>query len=160
MFTLNLQIGMDQDCPYWFTETDSKAFCDYIFFEHAWHAGNSPDIVGMLKEHYGLDLDPLLKVSSADFTLEDWLTEGIGDEDQWRSEMETNRAAWQPPDALIGCLQTFLLALDKNSVVFSELDISESYFVQGYFKHDLTDLLRMVEWAKSNEARQIRLVMW
>ncbi|MCS6842482.1 MAG: hypothetical protein NZ701_17085 [Roseiflexus sp.] len=159
MFTLHLETDMGQPCPYWFTETDSKLFCNYMFFEHLWQTGNDPDVVGALKEHLGLDVEPLLKVASEDLSLEDWMAEGYGDEGEWRTQMEINKAAWQSPQELASCLQEFIQALDNSPNVFSRLGVSESYFVEGYFKQDLVDLLRMVAWALDNGAGYVRLSM-
>jgi len=113
----------------------------------------------MLKEHFGLDISPLLKVASEDLSLEDWLAEGYGDEAEWRKQMEINQAAWQPPQALIQSLRAFLQALDSEPDVFEKLGISDAYFVEGYFKQDLIDLLRMAEWAQNAGARRVRFVM-
>ena len=159
MFTLHLETDTGQPCPYWFTKTDSKIFCTYVFFEHLWEVGNDPDVVGMLKEHFDLDIEPLLKVASEDMSLEDWLAEGYGDEAEWRKQMEMNRAAWQSPQELIQCLEAFIQALDNSPDVFSRLGVSEPYFVKGYFKQDLIDLLRMAEWARDSGARYVRLSM-
>jgi len=159
MFILSMETDLDQQCPFWFTKTDSKQFCNYAYFEHLWQTGNDPDVIGMLKEHFGLDLDPILKVSSEDMSLEDWLMEGFGDEAEWRRQMEINQAAWQPPQTLITSLRAFLNALDSEPDVFDKLNISEPYFVKGAFKQDLRDLLRMAEWAQEAGARRVRLVL-
>ncbi|NPA06834.1 MAG: hypothetical protein GXO54_05450 [Chloroflexi bacterium] len=159
MFTLHLETDIHQQCPFWFTKTDSKLLCNYLFFEHLWQTGNDPDVIGMLKEHFGLDISPLLKVASEDLSLEDWLAEGYGDEAEWRKQMEINQAAWQPPQALIQSLRAFLQALDSEPDVFEKLGISDAYFVEGYFKQDLIDLLRMAEWAQNAGARRVRFVM-
>uniref|UniRef100_A0A7C1JYE6 Uncharacterized protein n=1 Tax=Caldilinea aerophila TaxID=133453 RepID=A0A7C1JYE6_9CHLR len=163
MFILGLILGLETDtgqqCPYWFTKTDSKLFCNYMFFEHLWQTGNDPDVVGMLKEHFGLDVEPMLKVASEDLSLEDWLAEGYGDEVGWRKQMEVNKAAWQSPQELVQCLQAFIQALDNSPDVFRRLGVSERYFVEGYFKQDLVDLLSMVEWARNIGVRQVRLSM-
>jgi len=159
MFTLHLETDTGQPCPYWFTETDSKLLCNYVFFEHLWQTGNDPDVIGMLKEHFGLDVEPMLKVASEDLRLEDWLAEGYGDEVEWHKQMEMNRAAWQFPQELVQCLQAFIQALDNSPDVFSRLGDSESYFLEGYFKQDLVDLLRMVEWARDSGVRYVRLSM-
>ncbi len=59
MFTLHLETDVEQACSFWFTETDSKLFCNYVFFEHLWQTGNDPDVVGMLAERFNLELEPL-----------------------------------------------------------------------------------------------------
>ncbi len=128
MFILHLETDTGQQCPYWFTDTDSKLFCNYMFFEHLWQTGNDPDVVGTLKEHFGLDVEPLLKVASEDLSLEDWMAEGYGDEEEWRTQMEINKAAWQFPQEIALCLQEFIQALDNSPDVFSRLGVSESYF--------------------------------
>ena len=159
MFTLHLETDKNQHCPFWFTKTDSKFFCNYVFFEHLWQAGNDPDVIGMLREYFDLDVEPILKVASEDLSLDDWLAEGYGDEVEWRKQMETNQAAWQPPQELLRCVQAFLQALDSDPDVFSKLGISEPYFVKGYFRQDLVDLLRMAEWAQNTGAKRVRLVL-
>lgn len=159
MFTLHLETDTGQQFPYWFSKTDSKLFCNYVFFEHLWQSGNDPDVVGMLKEHFGLDVDPLLKVAPEDSSLEDWLAEDYGDEVEWRKQVEVNKAAWQSPQSLVQCLQVFIQALDNSSDDFPGLGVSEPYFVEGYFKQDLVDLLRMVESARDIGVRQVRLSM-
>jgi hypothetical protein len=155
MFTLHLEADTDQECPYWFTETDSKLFCNYVFFEHLWQTGNDPDIVGMLKEHFDLDIESILKVGSEELRLEDWLAGGYGDEEEWRQ----NQATWQSPQELVQCLQTFINALNDSPDVFVKLGVSKPYFVKGYFKQDLMDLLRMGEWTQDADCIQVRLVM-
>ncbi|GAP62347.1 hypothetical protein ARMA_0770 [Ardenticatena maritima] len=98
-------------------------------------------------------------MASEDISLEDWLAEGHGDEVEWRKQMEMNRAAWQSPQELIQYLQTFIQALDNSPDVFFRLGVSKPYFVKGFFKQDLVDLLRVVEWARDSGVRYVRLSM-
>jgi len=159
MFTLHLETDINQECPYWFTKTDSKLFCNYVFFEHLWQTGNDPDIIGMLKEHFGLAIEPILKVASEEMSLEDWLAAGYEDETEWHKQMEANQAARQSPQELVQCLQTFIDVLDNSPDIFVKLDVSEPYFVEGYFKQDLSDLLRMSQWARDTGCKKIHLAM-
>jgi hypothetical protein len=37
--------------------------------------------------------------------------------------------------------------------------VTDAYFVQGYFRQDLLDLLAMAEWARGKGAKSMRLVI-
>ncbi len=162
MLTLSFETDLGHAPPFWFRATDSKDLCLHII-EHKWEPGVEPDVLGQLRDRFGLDLTPLLKVGTQvpdDLTLEEWLEEGWGeDEKEWRETMAINREAWQPPEALIGCLTALLQALDREPDVFETLGVEVSYFRDGFFRQDLEDLLRMARWAQEAGAKKVRLVM-
>jgi len=161
MFALYFETNVEESCPFWFTKTDSKLFCNYVVWEHLWHTGNDPDVIGMLKDYFNLDIEAILKIASGEFELEEWLVGGYSDSDEasWREQMAANQAAWQSPESLAHCLDEFLQSLKREPDVYSKLSVLEPYFVNGYFEQDLKDLRRMVSWAQSAGASQVRLVM-
>jgi hypothetical protein len=85
-------------------------------------------------------------------------------------------AAWQPVGELIACLHDFLHMLDnfpgihpfsmveamrqQVATCYSRDDtVDDDYFRGGTFQADLSDLLRMAEWARQQGTGQVRLVM-
>jgi hypothetical protein len=120
------------------------------------------DVIGMLEQEFLVSLAPLQRVGSqfARLSLEDWIEEGLGnDPEDWLKEEQREQEAWQPPEMLANCLQALIAKLHNNPDVFSDLAVTDAYFIQGYFRQDLLDLLAMVEWATGHGAESMRLVI-
>lgn len=149
-----LYISVDHGlrCPFWFTKSDSKALVSYIA-ELESRAGAVPNSLGKLVEHFDLDIQPLLKIAGQEFTIEEL---GIS-EAEFQEYQESNQAAWQSPQELIDCLQAFIQKIDDEPEVFSRLQITDDYFLRGFFIQDLLDLIHMAEWAKDNGAAKLKL---
>lgn len=163
MITLGIEVDNRKKCPFWFSKTDSKILCNYVLFEYLWDVGNYPNVIGMLEKSLHLDLAPLRKVAVPEMPLEEKLADAGNNEEKrkkaikdWKKEKASNEAAWQPPQKLTECIQKFLNALDNNPNIFKKLKVTDSYFTEGVFKQDLTDLLHMAKWAKEN-AKKMRL---
>ena len=163
-FTISMEVESGKECPYWFTRTDSKSFARWLLEGHIWR-NEGPDLIGKLGEHLNLDLEAIQKVASEGYSLEDYLAWAGDDEwrrkqaeEDWRRDVQRNKEAWQSPDRLIECLQAFIQALDSHPNICSELGIEQPYFVDGFFRQDLTDLIQMACWAKESGEQKLRLV--
>ena len=162
-FTLSLEVDSGEECPYWFTKTDSKSFCHHLLECYIWR-NDGPDSIGKLAQRLNLDLESLQKVAGEEYSLEEYISWARDDEEkqraeeEWYKDMERNKAAWQPPEGLAVCLSNFIQALDGQPNVFTELEITDTYFVDGYLRQDLADLLKMAQWAKQTGEKRVRLV--
>lgn len=149
-----LYMGFDNgsSCPFWFTKSDSKALVWYIV-EVENGPGAFPDTIGKLADQFGVNIKPLLKIGGQDFSIEEF----GGNETAFKQYQKSNKAAWQKPQDLIDCLQTFVNKLDNEPDIFAKLKVEDDYFLSETFKQDLIDLIHMAEWAKENEVKKIRL---
>ena len=149
---MSMELDKDLNQPSWFSEWYCQALFEYIY-EFTSHAGAVPNTLGKLVKHFGIKINPLLKVAGQDLSLEEY----GNNQEIFEKERKYNKSCWQSPQKLINCLRDLVDKVDNEPDVFSKLEIQDDYFSQGYFKNELLDLIRMAEWAKENDVKKIRL---
>jgi hypothetical protein len=147
-----MEFDKDLEKPSWLSGWYCQVLFEYIY-EFDCHAGAVPDVLGKLVKHFRVKIDPLLKVAGQDFSIEEY----GGNKELFEKVRKANQSCWQRPQKLIDCLRVFVDKIDNEPSVFSQLEIQDEYFLQGYFKNELLDLIRMAEWAKENGVKKIRL---
>ena len=149
---MSMNIDKDINQPSWFSRWYCQILFEYIY-EFSCHAGAVPNNLGKLVKHFDIKINPLLKVAGQEFSIEEY----GNDKEKFEKARKYNISCWQNPQKLIDCLKGFVDKIDYEPDVFSRLEIQDDYFLQGYFKKELLDLIRMAEWAKENNVRKIRL---
>ncbi len=167
-------------CPLGFSASDSKMLADILVLDQ---------LRDRIATALAVDLSPLGCVAGQERDLEDFLESQDDDpesraeaERQWRESAAADEAAWQRPEGLRACLRRLLAALDSpgglaslpaslreppppGSVAFPAPTLSETfglpeeYFAAGAFRSDVSDLLRMVEWAIEQRAPRVRITV-
>ena len=113
------------------------------------------DVIGSVGEHFNIDLTPLERVFAPNHD---------GSETAWE-------ATAQPPGELADCLRNLAQVLTDDPSAFAGMELAPSesyltpeqlqrnrdYFLKGEFLRDLTDLLRMAEWAEESGEERVRL---
>ncbi len=160
---ITLKIGTDvgKECPFWFSQTDSKQLCRQLTVEIYDKSG---DLHRFLM-HLGLNLEPLKKISGEEYTLEMWMELNLpyfeGDKEKqrqgWYEHKKEIEAGYQDPSKLIAALNPVIEALQKHRRIFNELKIIDWYFTEGFFQQDLIDLKGMLEWAEKENVKRVRL---
>ena len=150
ILTLNFDKKIAQ--PDWIAGWYTQVLFEYIY-EAGSGGGSVPNTIGDLANHFGIKIQPLLKLGGQDFSLEEY----GGNKKLFEEVKKHNQACWQAPQKLIDCLKIFVEKIDENPEAFLQLDIKDNYFLQGEFKKDLLDLIHMAEWAKENGIRKVRL---
>jgi hypothetical protein len=149
---LTLRFDQKIGLPDWMAGWYTQVLFKYIY-EAQGGAGVVPNTIGDLVNHFGIDIQPLLKLGGQDFSLEEY----GGNKELFERVKKHNQACWQAPQKLIDCLKVFVEKIDENPEVLFQLDVKDNYFLQGEFKKDLVELIRMAEWAKEHGVKKVRL---
>lgn len=155
---LSVQTSTGEHCPLWFTHTDSRSIRRHLI-EVQYHTQSNA--VMQLLEHFNLNLAPYATIGEVPEPLEQYL---VRTEDRserrvqiWKDHCAEMEATLHPPQEFIDAYTPLVKMLDSNPDVFAELGITDTYFVEGYFRYDLADLLHMFEWAVEHNIPVVRL---
>jgi hypothetical protein len=158
-----VEVESGSSCPFRFSSTDSKSLVRWLAEGHSWRI-ELPDHIGSIAEKLSIDISTLDIVGTEEYTLEEYIS-WAGDDPleqerarkAWDRDHARNINAWQSPFDMSGQLASFLSALGQNPSVYTDLGIETPYFVNGYFRQDLEDLLVMANWAKDNDEKRVCL---
>jgi hypothetical protein len=150
---LTVEFDRELEQPYWISSWYSQVLPMYLM-EVELGAGALPDCIGDLIRHFEINIDPLLNSCGHEFAREELPSDEIFARYQAQRE-----AAWQPPQVLIDCTRGFVEKIESDPEVFSRLDITDKYFVGGGFIRELTDLIRIAEWAKEQGVQKLRMLV-
>jgi hypothetical protein len=148
---LGVRISTGSDVPFWFTRTDSKNFLYHLL---------STKNVDKIARYFALDITRLHAIAEREEeTLESFLSRDPTEarRQYWMKIHEQNEAAWQAPRNLMTLLARLLEALNTNPNVYTHLQLTDDYFIQGFFQQDIQDLYRMMQWAEQEQIEQVRL---
>lgn len=149
---LTLNFDKKIDGPDWYSGWYTQTLFDYIYAAQS-GAGIVRDTLRDLAKYFKIKIQPLLKMGGADLSLEEY----GGNKELYEKGKKYNQSCWQNPQKLIDCLKVFVEKIDNNPEVFSQLNVKDEYFLQGDFKKDLMDIIRILEFAKENGIKKVRL---
>jgi hypothetical protein len=148
--------------PFWFTRTDGKQLWGFIVDHHSYSDGP----LHILLDNLGLHMNPFWTYSGEEYSRDVWMSLNLpSNEDEesqekaWHEHIAQIESSYQSPETLIECIQPILKAIDKEPDIFKDLNINESYFTKGYFKQDLIDLKKILDWTIENGHSLIRLAV-
>jgi hypothetical protein len=149
------EVESGKECPYVFT-TPARSLFEFVM-EYQIGVGNFPNELKKIENYFHLNILPIIKMGPPEWEL--ILEEFDMDEVQFNKERDASLALWQSPRELISCIQSILGVLREAPDIFSQLNISSSYFTKGFFEGNLVDLLKMAEWANENRESKVRLLV-
>jgi hypothetical protein len=157
------EVKSGSPCPIRFSHTDSKSLFRWLAEGHAWRI-ELPDHIGAIAEELGVDISTLGTVGTEEYTVGEYILmagEDPHEQEQakaaWDRDHERNVKSWQDPKRLSVQLSAFIGALDRSPSIYSDLGINDPYFVEDFFRRDLSDLYAMAEWAISSGEDEVRL---
>lgn len=141
----------------WFPDSDSKLFCELLL---------DRQLIQVIARLTGVDVEPLLTIAS---------DEGIypTETHEYESFEEYQEAKWQPLEQLRQCIQHIIVVLDQRPTIYKELEnlrgtlgvesfnghlFTDPYFIGGGFRQELTDLLDILEDARTRGTQSVRLL--
>jgi hypothetical protein len=151
---LFLEDDLSLNNPHEFTEIDQRDFIGFV----------TDNRIDILANYLRMDLAALKRVALDYADVEELMEEyeytsaeahALVAESKGRNDL-----VWQHPAQLISTLSQLSAALERIPDPFPNLllDRPDTYYlIDGYFQQDLTDLLRMAEWAQAQGATRVRL---
>ena len=171
--TLGVNAITGEKIPFWFSKTDSKALLGQLmtYYSYMNYGEYKPEyswfgLVALLK-HFEIDLTLLLNLAERgeEEPIESFVAREPSEEriQLWHKlhaeRIEREEKSWQDPILLIGAIKPLLKALDETPNIFSLLGITDQYFIDGYFRSDIEDLLKMLEWTHNMGIEKVQINM-
>ncbi len=152
------------------TDTGQRPPYSYSdFLKHQLLTFGHPDMpLTRFAEQFPVNLDLLTGdkiVGLEDEPLEKFIARDPDNKDRakfWHEEQERREAAWQSPHTVINTIKPLITILDSNPPFISDMLTDErnfAYFKEGYFRKDLEELMKALEWCTGNNIKKIRLVL-
>ena len=155
---LGIETDTGEEIPFWFTKTDTRSLKIQLWDVYY---GSTTNEISRLFNHFNLPLKPFTNIVGGEGeTLENFMSRDPDDKERagyWYEEQERREAAWQSPIDLINTIKPLLIAIDQNPNVYSELKITDTYFLDGYFYQDMIDLKIMLEWTLGKGIGKVRI---
>ena len=158
--TFGIQTITGEDIPLWFTKTDSKKFAgriSYLLLDD-----NDYEDLPKLLKRIGLELSSLKKIKDGSYrSFETFLVHFPFEERKnlWNEQETAEELLWQSPENIISDLDLLLDAINSSPGIFMQTDISDNYFLDGYFRQDIIDLQKMAKWAQEQGIEKVRLTI-
>jgi hypothetical protein len=157
---ISIETETGEEVPFWFTETDTRDLKGQLWDAHY---GSKTVEIFRVFDHFHLSLEPLTRIvgrneeeSINEYFFREPLNEMITK--YMQEKIVAIEAAWQPPETLLNLINTLLSAMEQTPNLFAELSITDDYFVEGWFCHDMMDLAHMLNWAVSKGITKVRIV--
>ena len=154
---LDIETDTGQRPPYSFSD----------FLRHQLLTFGHPDMpLTRLAMQFPINLDSLTGykiVSLEEETLEQFIARDPGDKKRlkfWYKQQKLREEAWQSPHTVINTIKSIIAILDSNPPFISDMLTDEDnfrYFKTGFFRNDLDEMMKALEWCINNDVNKIRL---
>jgi hypothetical protein len=137
---LGLRTKSGEQIPYWFTETDTRHLRSQLW--DAYYGITTVEIVQIFN-YFDLSIEPLTKIGYEEELIDRRLSKDPTNESRIKYAHEQRvflESTWQSPETLLNTINLLLSGMERTPNLFSELNITADYFVEGWFCHDMMDL--------------------
>lgn len=156
---ISIKTETGEEIPFWFTDTDSRHLKLQLVDANY---GRSTDVeIVRIFNHFHLSVEPLTRIGYEEELIDEELSKDPTSEKRIQRAREQRaflESTWQSPEALLNTLNTLLSAMEQTPNLLAELNITDDYFVEGWFCHDMMDLAHMLNWAVSKGIKKVRIV--
>ena len=158
---ISIKTETGEEVPFWFTETDSRHLKLQLWDAYYSHTSSSTVEIVRIFNHFHLSVEPLTKIGYEEGLIDEELSKDPTSEKRIKRAHEQRaflESTWQSPETLLTTINTLLSAMEQTPSLFAELNITDDYFVEGWFCHDMMDLAHMLNWAVSKGITKVRIV--